>query len=409
LAFVGFNFYTEYIELVRHTLISASIFLLVLVIVSPLFAQDPSISKSFFTPASDVGCKTEVEANFIFCLNGTVDAPVSRGEVILTISFNNLEPREDPFMFGPFADHFEWIYVARLSTLRGKQIKDIPAGLCDTIGIKLKPSLDFFDIDLEHRVTINVQRPAYMAETNSDLNDGSTGFVEGMCNSDEVFDDDNDGVVNIDDRCEGFDDNADIDGDNIPDGCDDDNDNDGVINLDDQCPGFVDSLDMDSDGIPDGCDEDNDNDGIANDMDICPGSDDLADLDGDLIPDGCDNDNDNDGVLDSLDQCPEADDNVDLNRNGIPDGCDTKAFIPNAFTPNGDGINDLFLIFPNMQVTDFSMMIFDRYGALIYESESNTSGWDGRTRNGGTVTEGVFAYVIEFDGEVRTGTNAVLK
>ncbi|MCH3885550.1 DUF11 domain-containing protein [Tenacibaculum aquimarinum] len=50
--------------------------------------------------------------------------------------------------------------------------------------------------------------------------------------SDLIPDDDRDGVPNVSDICNGFDDNADIDGDNVPDGCDLDNDNDGILDAD---------------------------------------------------------------------------------------------------------------------------------------------------------------------------------
>jgi gliding motility-associated-like protein len=57
----------------------------------------------------------------------------------------------------------------------------------------------------------------------------------------------------------------------------------------------------------------------------------------------------------------------------------SSIFVPNAFTPNGDGINDLFL--PSLfgvAKRDFSFMIFDRWGVLIYETDDNTKAhWDG--------------------------------
>lgn len=44
-------------------------------------------------------------------------------------------------------------------------------------------------------------------------------------------DDDNDGIINLDDRCDGFDDTVDSDGDSVPDGCDQDKDNDGILDV----------------------------------------------------------------------------------------------------------------------------------------------------------------------------------
>jgi hypothetical protein len=105
-----------------------------------------------------------------------------------------------------------------------------------------------------------------------------------------------------------------------------DSDGDGVADSIDKCPGFDDNVDTDGDGTPDGCDGliDSDNDGVADSLDKCPGFDDNVDVDGDGTPDGCDDliDSDNDGVADSEDKCPGFDDKVDTDGDGTPDGCD---------------------------------------------------------------------------------------
>ncbi|MGL5021330.1 MAG: LCP family protein, partial [Mycoplasmatales bacterium] len=81
------------------------------------------------------------------------------------------------------------------------------------------------------------------------------------------IDKDGDGVPDVSDVCDGFDDKIDVDNDGIPDGCDDfiDSDSDGVADKDDICNGFDDKIDVDNDGIPDGCDDiiDSDSDGVA--------------------------------------------------------------------------------------------------------------------------------------------------
>ncbi len=71
--------------------------------------------------------------------------------------------------------------------------------------------------------------------------------------------------------------------------------------------------------------------------------------------------------------------------------------IPNAFTPNGDGENDYF--FPRQLLTEglaqFRMQIFNRWGALIFETNSaNGHGWDGKL-NGKLQPAGVYIYVID--------------
>ena len=73
--------------------------------------------------------------------------------------------------------------------------------------------------------------------------------------------------------------------------------------------------------------------------------------------------------------------------------------IPNAFTPNGDGINDYF--FPRQllsaALTRFRMQVFNRWGQVIFETDKlDGRGWDGRF-NGVAQPNGVYVYVIEAD------------
>ena len=57
----------------------------------------------------------------------------------------------------------------------------------------------------------------------------------------------------------------------------------------------------------------------------------------------------------------------------------TTLFVPNTFTPNGDGKNDIFFAYGDY-VEDFHMYIFDRWGNLIFESTDMTKGWDGKVQ-----------------------------
>jgi len=53
-------------------------------------------------------------------------------------------------------------------------------------------------------------------------------------------------------------------------------------------------------------------------------------------------------------------------------------YIPNSFTPNDDGLNDLFKAYAsNDQLKDFRMRVFDRFGELVFESEDINEGWNG--------------------------------
>jgi len=57
-----------------------------------------------------------------------------------------------------------------------------------------------------------------------------------------------------------------------------------------------------------------------------------------------------------------------------------KYTVPNAFTPNGDGINDLFQVNGLYKNCTFRMIIYDRWGQLLFESENVDKGWDGTYR-----------------------------
>lgn len=57
-------------------------------------------------------------------------------------------------------------------------------------------------------------------------------------------------------------------------------------------------------------------------------------------------------------------------------------YIPNAFTPNGDGLNDGFQA-KGMGIVDFKLQIFDRWGALVFETSDINKAWDGSVNGNG--------------------------
>ncbi|PWJ42702.1 T9SS type B sorting domain-containing protein [Sediminitomix flava] len=76
---------------------------------------------------------------------------------------------------------------------------------------------------------------------------------------------------------------------------------------------------------------------------------------------------------------------------------ENELFIPNLFTPNGDGQNDTFKVY-GFGIQNLELKVTDRYGKLVYQS-SNTSdilenGWDG-TVNGIAVESGIYFWYIE--------------
>ena len=75
-------------------------------------------------------------------------------------------------------------------------------------------------------------------------------------------------------------------------------------------------------------------------------------------------------------------------------------FMPNAFTPNEDGLNEVFEgvgVFRG--ITNYKMGIWNRYGQLIYETTDINAGWNGRYKNSGKLSQnGVYIYRISFTG-----------
>ena len=72
---------------------------------------------------------------------------------------------------------------------------------------------------------------------------------------------------------------------------------------------------------------------------------------------------------------------------------DVKFFVPDAFTPNGDGMNDEFLA-RGIYVDQFLMNIYNRWGEVVYSTNSKTKGWDG-TITGEQAATGQYMYRIE--------------
>ncbi len=81
--------------------------------------------------------------------------------------------------------------------------------------------------------------------------------------------------------------------------------------------------------------------------------------------------------------------------------------IPNAFTPNDDGKNDVFKLQKGTAIKELSGYIYSRWGKKVTEwhsvEDASEKGWDGLTKEGGKASPGVYYYVIKavgFDGKV---------
>lgn len=88
----------------------------------------------------------------------------------------------------------------------------------------------------------------------------------------------------------------------------------------------------------------------------------------------------------------------------MPDGCmysddisvrvvnTVNLFIPTAFSPNGDGVNDVFAVYSNVGVTRIeNFQVFDRWGGQVFVSEARDVEWDG-TRGGEPLDPGSYIY-----------------
>lgn len=80
------------------------------------------------------------------------------------------------------------------------------------------------------------------------------------------------------------------------------------------------------------------------------------------------------------------------------DTSDTELSIPNVFSPNGDGQNDYIDVETN-GVTVYEFTVFTRSGSRIYHSLSPRIFWDGNSIGGQELSEGVYYYVIEEQGD----------
>ncbi len=76
-----------------------------------------------------------------------------------------------------------------------------------------------------------------------------------------------------------------------------------------------------------------------------------------------------------------------------PVNCDL--FIPNVFTPNGDGANDYFQTIVSKDIYDFQLLVFNRWGETIWETNYKYDFWDG-TRKGFPAAEGTYFWLVNY-------------
>ncbi|ASV30988.1 T9SS type B sorting domain-containing protein [Maribacter cobaltidurans] len=309
-----------------------------------------------------------------------------------------------------------------------------------TGGTALDPTSVLVLGDTYYAQTVNVNgcasnRVAVLATEDLTADDTDNDGLNDACD----YDDDNDGTPDSEDAFP-LDPNedSDTDDDGVGDNADMDSDNDGTNDNEDDFP--LDSnedTDTDGDGTGNNADSDDDNDGTDDEEDAFPlDVDEDTDTDGDGTGNNADLDDDGDGISDEEDAFPlDADEDTDTDGDGTGNNSDTdddadgftdqeeiesgtdpldaesfpseeittepvaetsKVAPAQAFTPNGDGNNDAWIIpglenYPNNLVK-----VFNRWGHLVYEAVSYQNDWEGFYKNNREkLPSGSYLYVID--------------
>jgi gliding motility-associated-like protein len=70
-------------------------------------------------------------------------------------------------------------------------------------------------------------------------------------------------------------------------------------------------------------------------------------------------------------------------------------YIPKGFTPNSDGLNDVFLVYSSYEVQNFELTIFDQSGRILFRSKDISMGWDGEAY-GQKMQAGAYVYIVSY-------------
>lgn len=83
---------------------------------------------------------------------------------------------------------------------------------------------------------------------------------------------------------------------------------------------------------------------------------------------------------------------------GLPPSEQIRAYLPSAFSPNGDGNNDIFRIRGMREGIPLVLSIYDHWGNLVFQTRELSAGWDGTIRQQAAAT-GVYTYVLSYPNE----------
>jgi gliding motility-associated-like protein len=94
-------------------------------------------------------------------------------------------------------------------------------------------------------------------------------------------------------------------------------------------------------------------------------------------------------------------DSVQYNNESEPsniaciDNCEGYYALPNVFTPDATGVNDLYHpLLPYKFVDSIDLKVFNRWGDLVFETTDPDINWDGRNLDGKVLTDGVYFYEV---------------
>ncbi|MBQ4913918.1 BspA family leucine-rich repeat surface protein [Maribacter sp. MMG018] len=244
--------------------------------------------------------------------------------------------------------------------------------------------------------------------------------------SDSQKDSDNDGTPDSEDAFPlDADEDTDTDNDGTGDNADTDDDNDGTLDTEDAFPlNANEDTDTDGDGMGDNADTDDDDDGVLDENDICANTPVSETVDAEGCSDS-QKDSDFDGISDADDQCPDSPEDESVDANGCADSQkdgdepgdeidngdgeedskdDTDTLkVSQAFTPNGDGINDTWTIYGIENYPNSIVRVFNNWGKEVFSAKNYQNNWDGHYKNLNSKLPdgGSYFYQVDLEGDGR--------
>lgn len=89
-----------------------------------------------------------------------------------------------------------------------------------------------------------------------------------------------------------------------------------------------------------------------------------------------------------------------------PPGFDTTVVAPNVITPDGDGLNDIWIVKNLEDYPNNTVFVFNRWGEMVYTASPYTNDWGGVNKQGNPLSHGVYYYILRLDvgeGKIEKG------